>query len=489
MVAPRKTPTPINSKEGGKYRCWYYDKFNKRVKGVLNTNNKGEADKICEWLQKLSDEFRSERLIDIQDDFINANVRAFELFFYEEKVIDKISVDIKIEHDINDNYLDDLGALYAENARLKAIVDRQQNVEFELKQLKKDRLSRIISAGNRIPDTKQFFFIEYIPYIKTKMKKTTKDAGHHLETVKNFLKDSDWPNLADIEKADIRKWLFNKSNDSSNPLFKASIDINKRSNRYRRELTRFFNHVEEEYDIPSKVPKALSTIKNKITFNDSTEIKMMIDKMHLRQDIAYPDYWQTMVAVLAWTGCLSKALWGITHNDLLYKDGEINAIRLRYNEFRDLKNPNRDRVIEIHPLLKVYLINHLNSRYPGKTLVFPNIPKVIHNWNKYKSKEKAWNSDTFSKRLKGETKDGRWIPGAIDKSYICNRSLRRTFAMLLINQAGMTFEQVASILGNNPDTVREWYAEIDESSLSFKHVDFSKKLQIFSLQQNLLKEA
>ncbi|NQZ57899.1 MAG: site-specific integrase, partial [Lentisphaeraceae bacterium] len=118
---------------------------------------------------------------------------------------------------------------------------------------------------------------------------------------------------------------------------------------------------------------------------------------------------------------------------------------------RGSKAESRERRLRVPTQLLGILQEYKAADFVGANLFFP----AIYGENE------LWHEDTFSRHINGFQKSKHeYIQGKIPKEFSC-LSLRKTFASLwLRSKPGRSYADLAAILGNDPVTAKNWYAEI-----------------------------
>jgi len=234
---------------------------------------------------------------------------------------------------------------------------------------------------------------------------------------------------------------------------KGNKDKNKRWNKSRISLTKFFNWACSQWPF-----------LNPMDMVKPRSVKAQEDILwHSREDIeellkGKSEYWRAVIGVMAYAGLSAHELRGLRTEDVIEDEG-THMLRVSPNEDRQLKTAKRKRSVVIHKKYLLPLIQEYLSHKPESLYLFP--PTV--------GNRQIWHEDTFSKYLCGTkaTAKKKAIVGILPKGYNA-LSLRRTFGSLLI-RSGKSEVEVAAAMGNSPEMVRKHYARIlgKEISVNF----------------------
>lgn len=135
------------------------------------------------------------------------------------------------------------------------------------------------------------------------------------------------------------------------------------------------------------------------------------------------------------------------------------------------------RVVQIHADIEA-VVKRRMKKSKGEFL-FPFPRKTTEKGKQHKRRttakgllEEAWNPDVLSKQYLANLRSA--AKAAKIKKKVDSRTLRRTFGSIAI-RAGLTVEEVATIMGNRPQIVRRHYARLVPDEVHLDGVSFTRE--------------
>jgi len=459
MARPRK-PIKNESKEGvtGKVRISCPANNFKRGKRSLRTDNPDLIDQIEKDLTIL----RDCNILEIELAPADMNSLSKIVWFGNDIEV-TTPVFAKSNRDVTKNYdeetfkklsnYEDLkyrhSRIIEENA---AIVQANSKLTTDLLTLQKkyDALSRSLEA-QRIAAIESCPDWDECIVLYAKHASETKDLKRYISLVNKFRdRFSHLKTPAEATRNDFIDFLDEYKTSGKKP----PKDPAAKWNTGKRNLSPFFKWSSKRYKFTDVFPDSSDNKKEKVRekiFHSKAEINAMLDRLDLR--------WRAHLSCMCLLGISAHEVRGLPSNALYQEEGQWMI------HVRGFKAESRERRLKVPADLLKILQKYEASGFIGKNYFFP----AIHG------DQEQWTVGTFSKYITGFTRYGKkvegqkrktWeVEGQIPKGWSC-LSLRKTFASLWLRaKHGRTYVDLAAILGNDPKTAYQWYAEIKGSEV------------------------
>ncbi|MEZ5993205.1 MAG: hypothetical protein R3E76_12755 [Planctomycetota bacterium] len=358
--------------------------------------------------------------------------------------------------------LDDLRKAYERQAaELSDLKEEKAALEIKLRRYNK-RAARAAKVGTLAEEAEKYLN----DYYERKVSK--KRHGIMRSTITRFIEKMGKDRKADdISEAEVTKYVQGYHAAGGKAI------TEERRHAIRLAVATFLETVTDGVFDRKRVKRvsthSIERERKSPVYLEPAEAAALLEKM---QEL-HGDYWHDFAAVQLFGG------WRPTEVTLLKKEnvaeGHVELVPIRDEQTGVWYAKTGRRAVQIHPEVRGVVKRRMVASESPLLFPFPRKKTKTGKTHKRRTQasgllEDAWDYDVLSKEYLAKLRAA--AKAAKIRKKIDSRTLRRTFGSIAI-RAGLTVEEVATLLGNRPHVVRAHYARLVPSEVRLEGITFA----------------